>query len=158
MRTDRNMKNPEKTTDAPQNPGRRSLLVAGAWAAPVILTAVAVPMAAASGELEIEALSGSVSGRAISFSDVSPDDTVPLVFQVTVGGSGYTGTATAALVGAAGNAEWDPGVTTGGTTATGEILDGELALPITILGTGSFTVVVSIGNQSWDFTVSLTGA
>ena len=57
----------------------------------------AVPMAAASGELEIVAVSGDVSGRLVSFTDVTAGDTVPLVFQVTAGGTGYTGSATASL-------------------------------------------------------------
>lgn len=150
-------------TDHSQNAGvtpptRRSVLVAGTWSVPVILTAVGMPLAAASTTLEIEALSGDVSDRQITFPDVTVGDTTPLVFQVTQGASGYSGNATAMLVSATGIAEWDESVLLSKDHAAAAVDDGYLVLPLTVLGAGEFSVIVSVGGTSWTFSVTLITA
>ncbi len=136
---------------------RRTLLKAGAWATPVVLVAVSTPIAAASTEVELTALSGEVSGLHITFADVEAGDTVPLVFEATVGGVGYSGSASATLFDADGIAEWDESVDGGG-IALATIDEGYLFLPLAVLALGEFSVNIAIGSQSWIFSVSLTGA
>lgn len=136
-------------------PSRRSVLIAGAWATPAILTAVGVPLAAASAAPEIEAVSGDVSGRHMTFTDVAVGDPIPLIFQVTQNGSGFSGDATATLVSAAGVAEWDESVLLSGDIAAASVEDGMLFLPLSVIGAGDLTVVLSIGGGSWTFSVSL---
>lgn len=132
---------------------RRRVLVAGAWSVPVITAAVAVPSAAASGEIRVT-LDGATDDAA-TYVFASPTDALPLIFHVS-GTGPIPAQATASLGNATGIATWDESVLLSGDSAVAAIdPDGTLILPISALAAGMFLVLVHVGSLSRTFVITL---
>lgn len=135
---------------------RRRTLVAGAWSAPVIAAAVALPQASASAAITIDLLGAVDDAQTYPFS--AAGDTAPLIFQVA--GSGpIPADGTAELVNAGGIASWDESVLLQGALASAPIdTDGTLILPIVALAAGTFPVLVHVGPVTRTFVITLVQA
>lgn len=135
---------------------RRRALIAGAWSAPVIAAAIALPRAAASATITVELLGAVDDALTAPFS--AAGDTVPLVFQVSSGGP-LPADGTAQLLNAAGVAEWDESVLLPNAGASASIdTDGTMILPIVALAAGTARVQVQVGPVIRMFVVTLEQA
>lgn len=135
---------------------RRRALVAGAWSAPVIAAAIALPRAAASATITVELLGAVDDALTAPFSDAG--DTVPLIFQVS-GNGPLPADGTAQLVNAAAVAVWDESVLVQGDLASASIDgDGTMILPIVALAAGTVRVSVQVGSVNRTFVVTLEQA
>lgn len=147
----------DDTSSRPGEISRRRALSIAAWSVPVIAVAVATPQAAASVALTMTLSSGDVSpdGGSTRFEGVIRGDQVPLIVTVTTStGSPPTGSPSATLTGAPGIAEWSPG-TGSGDTAIGDLVGEEAIFGLDILGYGTFSVTISLGGQTWVFSVTI---
>lgn len=128
---------------------RRGIIRAGAWAAPVVASVSALPLAAATdpvGDVTILFLNGDDDPFGV---DVG--DTVTLLFQIEQGGNGLSGGASASLFGAGGIAAW---IATSGDHLVGVAEDGIFFGEVEVLGHGTFTVSVSYGATARQFSVT----
>lgn len=141
---------------------RRQVTRAAAWSVPVIAAAVAAPLAAASvtNLLSLAILNGdniSPDGLSATFAEVNLNEpSVPLILGVSASNPAgpASGPLTAALsANASGTAAWD-GVP--GNVFVADVVDGSVVLPFEALGYGSFTLTVSMGNQTWLLTVAFS--
>lgn len=144
---------------APKGMTRRSALKAGVWSVPVIAVAVAVPLAAASGEprFQIAIVNGDVGagGLAATFTGVNLNDAstaVILEVDELAPAGPADGTLTATLnADADGIAQWDEGVPGPAVVA---VEGGIGVLGLEALGWGTFTLTVAMGTQQWVLSIT----
>lgn len=143
------------SASTPKDPSRRRLLVMSAWAMPVVAAATVAPLAAATtgDEIELTPLNDEAAGRYFFFPEAVAEELALLTFSVTQNGQPYVGSATATLIGAEGIASWDESLLPTGAGAMADIDEYGLWLPLTVLAAGSLTVLISIDEQMWTFTV-----
>lgn len=119
------------------------------------ITTITETYAAAPTKWTVTPLGDDVSSSHVRLSGVVIGDEADLLFQIEKDGVPYEGDASAVLTGAAGIAEWLAPVAAGGDVATASIEDGLLALPLGVLGHGSFTVSLGVDDMERAFTVEL---
>lgn len=144
-------------TETPQDPSRRRLLVASAWALPVIAVAASAPLAAASteGTIEIVPVNDEFDGAAFVFEDAVSEGFVLPQFTVTSDGAPYLGTATVTLsANPAGAATWN--VDSEGDTAFIDIDPDGMFLPIEVSAAGTLIMAITIEGKIHTFNAVLS--